>query len=194
MNSGSSGAMCAYCGASNPETHDHIPPKGLFSPPLPPDLITVPCCARCHTGTSRDELTAAVSDVSVRGLFAGSFSGRQGHLSRLLTLRSALSSSLVSTLPSFAFGRATRTSALGCGGCLPLHVCSCARGSELLRMAFRVLPALTSGGFYGSGHSIPRPACPQRMRSCAAPSGRRFVLLEELDAYTSVTPYQIISM
>lgn len=46
---------CAYCGAFGPVTMDHIPPKCLFSRPLPEDVITVPACARCHTGTSKDD-------------------------------------------------------------------------------------------------------------------------------------------
>jgi hypothetical protein len=32
----------------NARTRDHIPPKGLFVPPLPDNLITVDCCNRCN--------------------------------------------------------------------------------------------------------------------------------------------------
>ena len=34
---------------------DHIPPKLLFSRPLPNDLITVPACDKCHGETSKDD-------------------------------------------------------------------------------------------------------------------------------------------
>jgi len=47
--------VCAYCGAKNPETRDHIPPKGCFPEPLPSDLITVPCCYACREGWSNDD-------------------------------------------------------------------------------------------------------------------------------------------
>lgn len=46
---------CAYCGTPDPETRDHVPPRGIFADPPPPDLITVPCCARCHADTSADD-------------------------------------------------------------------------------------------------------------------------------------------
>lgn len=50
----SKGSACAYCGGA-PETSDHIPPKNLFSRPLPADLLTVPCCERCRKGWSKDD-------------------------------------------------------------------------------------------------------------------------------------------
>jgi hypothetical protein len=47
---------CAYCGAVGKITRDHIPPKGIFSKPLPDDLITVPACPQCHSDeTSKDD-------------------------------------------------------------------------------------------------------------------------------------------
>jgi len=49
------GKVCAYCGVGNPETMDHVPPKGLFPTPLPCDLITVPCCDKCRDGWSNDD-------------------------------------------------------------------------------------------------------------------------------------------
>jgi hypothetical protein len=51
----STGIICAYCGAGAPNTNDHIPPKNLFSKPLPEDLLTVPCCERCRRGWSKDD-------------------------------------------------------------------------------------------------------------------------------------------
>lgn len=47
--------ICAYCGSPDPETRDHVPPKNLFPKPLPSDLITVPCCESCRSGTSDDD-------------------------------------------------------------------------------------------------------------------------------------------
>ena len=36
----------------NARTADHVPPEGLFNPPLPSDLIKVPCCRKCNGGHS----------------------------------------------------------------------------------------------------------------------------------------------
>jgi hypothetical protein len=36
-------------------TRDHLPPQNLFFEPLPGNLITAPCCERCHTGHSQDD-------------------------------------------------------------------------------------------------------------------------------------------
>src|SRR5688572_9120457 len=35
---------CVYCGATEDLTRDHVPGRGLFLPPRPDNLITVPCC------------------------------------------------------------------------------------------------------------------------------------------------------
>jgi hypothetical protein len=34
---------------------DHVPPKNLFAPPRPHNLVTVPACAACHGPTSKDD-------------------------------------------------------------------------------------------------------------------------------------------
>lgn len=50
--------LCYLCGAElTPQnrTKDHVPPKGIFARPLPPNLITVPCCRPCNEGSSHDE-------------------------------------------------------------------------------------------------------------------------------------------
>ena len=50
------GERCTYC--PNPATtDDHVPPKGLFSEPLPgpSSLITVPACESCNPGSSKDD-------------------------------------------------------------------------------------------------------------------------------------------
>lgn len=46
--------FCAYCGKPA-TTRDHLPPKGLFTPPLPEDLVTVPACSLCNNGASADD-------------------------------------------------------------------------------------------------------------------------------------------
>jgi hypothetical protein len=54
--SGDSTDVCTYCGAPSSTTRDHIPPKGIFPVPRPPDLITVPAYEPCNLGASvRDE-------------------------------------------------------------------------------------------------------------------------------------------
>lgn len=43
--------LCDIFAHDTPEgklTRDHIPPKGLFPNPRPPNLITVPCCYACN--------------------------------------------------------------------------------------------------------------------------------------------------
>ncbi len=45
---------CAYCGQPA-TTVDHIPPKRLFTPPLPSNLVTVPACTKCNNGASNDD-------------------------------------------------------------------------------------------------------------------------------------------
>lgn len=48
-------SQCAYCNTEGPVTRDHIPPKNLFAPPRPSDLVTVPCCEPCRDGWSGDD-------------------------------------------------------------------------------------------------------------------------------------------
>lgn len=47
--------VCAYCGATDRLTKDHIPPEKLFTKPRPGNLITVPACGDCHAVTSKDD-------------------------------------------------------------------------------------------------------------------------------------------
>lgn len=47
--------VCAYCGADNWTTSDHIPPAACFPSPRPSTLITVPCCEKCNHGFSNDD-------------------------------------------------------------------------------------------------------------------------------------------
>jgi hypothetical protein len=60
--------QCAYCGQPA-TTRDHVPPKGLFTPPLPKNLITVPACGDCNHGASDDDLIFR-NELSI---MAGSF-------------------------------------------------------------------------------------------------------------------------
>ena len=48
--------ICVFCGAKA-TTRDHIPPKGIFPRPLPPNakLITVPACTTCNGSASEDD-------------------------------------------------------------------------------------------------------------------------------------------
>lgn len=51
--------ICAYCGTPNDLKieDDHVPPKNLFPKPRSNkhNLITVPSCNECHSGTSKDD-------------------------------------------------------------------------------------------------------------------------------------------
>ncbi len=49
---------CCLCGTSAKLTRDHVPPKGFFVPPLPDNLITVPCCHGCNQHYKKDDEAA----------------------------------------------------------------------------------------------------------------------------------------
>ena len=44
--------LCCLCGIRPATTKDHIPPKCIFPPPRPVDIITVPACKKCNESTS----------------------------------------------------------------------------------------------------------------------------------------------
>ncbi len=46
--------LCYLCGKPA-TTKDHVPPKTLFAPPRPHNLITLPCCAECNGAYALDE-------------------------------------------------------------------------------------------------------------------------------------------
>lgn len=46
---------CYLCGSTKNITRDHIPPKGFLIPPLPGNLITVPCCDACNQSYKMDD-------------------------------------------------------------------------------------------------------------------------------------------
>jgi hypothetical protein len=63
------GKMCIYCNNRVADTIDHIPPKSIFSKPLPSNLITVPCCKQCNDGFALDDeyfmvILALIEDTS----------------------------------------------------------------------------------------------------------------------------------
>jgi hypothetical protein len=69
---------CAYCGEPA-TTDDHVPPQCLYTPPLPSNLVTVPACAPCNNGVSKD-------DAEFRNhlsIMAGSFRGSANAAERL---------------------------------------------------------------------------------------------------------------
>jgi hypothetical protein len=48
--------ICYNCGIKAKKlSRDHIPPKSFFRPPLPTNLITVPCCKKCNESFSLDD-------------------------------------------------------------------------------------------------------------------------------------------
>lgn len=59
--------VCAYCGAENPQTVDHVPPKLMLEEPYPDNLLTVPACLDCNQRFMKnDEYTRAVIALDFR--------------------------------------------------------------------------------------------------------------------------------
>jgi hypothetical protein len=46
---------CVYCGTLGSVTNDHVPPRSFFPTPPPPNLITVPSCAKCNSSFGADD-------------------------------------------------------------------------------------------------------------------------------------------
>ena len=46
---------CVFCPSDAADTQDHIPPKGFFDAPYPPNLITVPACEACRVRDQADD-------------------------------------------------------------------------------------------------------------------------------------------
>jgi hypothetical protein len=55
MKSASTEGDCTYCGEWRELTHDHVPPRCLFSKPRPSDLVTVPCCVPCNRDAQKQD-------------------------------------------------------------------------------------------------------------------------------------------
>jgi hypothetical protein len=47
--------LCAYCGAKEATTEDHVVPVCLFNRPLPPDIVKVPACNDCNHAKSKND-------------------------------------------------------------------------------------------------------------------------------------------
>ena len=73
---------CAYCGNEKKLTRDHVPPKVLFSQPLPDNMRVVPACAECNESFKKDdEYTRTVVALDVR---AASHPDVIGSLSKMM--------------------------------------------------------------------------------------------------------------
>lgn len=46
---------CIYCNRAESDSPDHVPPRSLFPPPRPSNLITVPCCRACNESFAKDD-------------------------------------------------------------------------------------------------------------------------------------------
>lgn len=65
---------CIYCGRRAKLRRDHVPPKSIFPPPRPNNLITVPACNECNLGaSSHDEYLRVV--MALRGDVANGLAG-----------------------------------------------------------------------------------------------------------------------
>ncbi|TGS97471.1 hypothetical protein EN814_09770 [Mesorhizobium sp. M2D.F.Ca.ET.171.01.1.1] len=57
---------CVYCGAQCRPTMDHVPPKGIFPPPRPTIMITVPACQKCNEDAAQiDEAFKAAIAIQI---------------------------------------------------------------------------------------------------------------------------------
>ncbi len=55
MTNGQRGEICVLCSNAPATTREHVPAQQLFDRPLPGDLITVPSCVPCNSGSQRDD-------------------------------------------------------------------------------------------------------------------------------------------
>jgi hypothetical protein len=58
---------CYLCGSENQLTRDHVPPQSFFPPPLPKNLITLPCCEKCHKQFSLEDEAFRIWVASANG-------------------------------------------------------------------------------------------------------------------------------
>ena len=61
-------STCIYCGKEPKYDMDHVPPRSLFPPDLPPEieLTTAPACKICHKKNQKDDTTIRNILVSIR--------------------------------------------------------------------------------------------------------------------------------
>ncbi len=50
---------CTYCGQPDAPTKDHVIPRSLFIPPLPPNMVKVPACESCQQEKSWGDVDLA---------------------------------------------------------------------------------------------------------------------------------------
>src|ERR1039458_3237934 len=55
MTNGQREHICVICSNAPATTREHVPAQQLFDRPLPGDLITVPSCEPCNSGSQRDD-------------------------------------------------------------------------------------------------------------------------------------------
>ncbi len=58
---------CYLRGSEDQLTRDHVPPQSFFPPPLPTNLITLPCCEKCHKQFSLEDEAFRVWVTSANG-------------------------------------------------------------------------------------------------------------------------------
>ena len=76
------GDVCAYCGAADPQTVDHVPPKLMLEEPYPNNIVTVPACLDCNKRFMKDdEYTRTVIALDFR---AAGNSAAQSRLPKVL--------------------------------------------------------------------------------------------------------------
>ena len=63
--------LCAYCGARDSITRDHVPPRNLYPKPASGVVVTVPCCLACQRMWEKDDeylRAAVVTTVNVESV------------------------------------------------------------------------------------------------------------------------------
>jgi hypothetical protein len=55
MTNGHREDICVICSNAPATTREHVPAQQLFDRPLPGNLITVPSCEPCNSGSPRDD-------------------------------------------------------------------------------------------------------------------------------------------
>jgi hypothetical protein len=92
-------SKCYLCGSTENLTRDHIPPQGLFPPPLPTNLITLPCCEKCHKPFSLEDEAFRIWVASVAN---ASDAGRWIWKNRVVESSFRRSSKLLKNVRKFA--------------------------------------------------------------------------------------------
>lgn len=90
--------LCVYCGLAA-TTRDHVPSRCLLEKPYPPNLLTVPSCAACNRGFSKDEeyFLIALAQVGFTPTLM-SLVGKEGRVYRALERNARLDDRIVQSL------------------------------------------------------------------------------------------------